>query len=328
MRIICPDSKLSKKERVSEILLCIEEWIGSDAMKNLIELFGGDIALKMPFERYVHWLNEFVEIWNYRSRLQLKKEENERWNVFDDKFVLEHSDEIMNCVSELGLVQETCPVIDPDYILPLGGARYSNLDRPKYVHKVYGNMRSRNAEKEITIVALSGTRPISDKERAAIDTYAPEAQTEFDAICKGLEIAFQLDGAYEQTEHVDDNINLCSIIRRYDYRNHNTKIASLAAPSSEPSRRANSRDTFEYFLKYYDIKEGDNVLLATSQIYAPYQLLKFVDLAIEGSFNVDCIGYSMAEKELLAKPSNFLQEIKAAVNAMDMFVRNYSLNAE
>lgn len=326
MRIVCPDSKLSRRERVSEMLFCIETWSCSSAMKNLIELFGGDIASEMPLEEYVHWLNEFVEIWNYRSRLQLKKEESERWNVFDDKFVLDHSDEIMNCVSELGLVQETCPVITPDYILPLGGARYSNLDRPAYAYKIYKNMGSGSAKKDVHIVALSGTRLISDKERAAVDSYAPEAKTEFDAICKGLEIAFQLDGGYEQTGHADDNINLCSIIRNYGYRNRNTKIASLAAPSSDPSRRANSRDTFEYFLKSYNIKTGNNVLLVTSQIYAPYQLLKFVDLAIEGNFDVDCIGYSMAEKETLAKPSNFLQEVKATVNAMDMFVSKYNLN--
>ena len=37
---------------------------------------------------------------------------------------------------------------------------------------------------------------------------------------------------------------------------------------------------------------------------------------IDGDFNVDCIGYAMDNKEALAKPSNFLQEVKGAINAM------------
>lgn len=135
-------------------------------------------------------------------------------------------------------------------VAPLGGARYSNLDRPMYAGNIYHKIRNANKDQEINIVAL-------------------------------------------------------------------------AAPSTEPSRRANSRDTFEYFLDYYHIKKGDNLLLVTSQIYVPYQWLKFIDLALEGAFHVECVGYSMCEKEAFAKPSNFLQEIKGTVNAIAILMKKY-----
>ena len=97
-------------------------------------------------------------------------------------------------------------------VAPLGGARYSNLDRPMYAGNIYHKIRNANKDQEINIVAL-------------------------------------------------------------------------AAPSTEPSRRANSRDTFE--------------------------------------FHVECVGYSMCEKEALAKPSNFLQEIKGTVNAIAILMKKY-----
>lgn len=323
MRIVCPSSELCKNERVFELISNIEKWVNSNAMNNLVELFGGNKNQEFTFRQYIVWLNEFVEVWNYRSRILGNSEENERWNIYDDVFVKKYKTEIMDCVSELGLVQESYPLLVPDYILPLGGARYSNLNRPIYANLIYKKVREIDDEKKISIVALSGMRVINDKERTAINTYAPEAKTEFDAICKGLEIAFKLNGNYKQNGHNDENINLCSLIRKYDFNKKNIDITSLAAPSSDILRRANSRDTFKYFLKHYNVKKNDNILLVTSQIYVPYQLLNFIDLAIEGGFNVDCVGYSMREKEMLAKPSNFLQEVKGAVNAINIFLKKY-----
>lgn len=322
MKCVCPDSNLEKHERIREIFRNIEEWIQSDALQSLVRLFGGEKMETAPLKAQIQWLNNFVEIWDYRSRNQ-NTDVNERWNVFDDEFVLKHKDEIMNCATKLGLVQETTAVRIPDYIIPLGGARYSNLDRPMYAGNIYHKIRNANKDQEINIVALAGSRPINEKERAATDTYAPDAVTEFDAICRGLEEAFYLNGKYRQDNKHDENINLCSAVRTYECELPHTNIIALAAPSTEPLRRANSRDTFEYFLDYYHIKKGDNLLLVTSQIYVPYQWLKFIDLALEGAFHVECVGYSMCEKEALAKPSNFLQEIKGTVNAIAILMKKY-----
>ena len=322
MKIVCPNSNMGKKERKEKLLINMEKWIRSDAMNHLIDLFGGTILQTDNFKNYMHWINEFAEIWNYRARNSFQNQENERWNVSDDEYVQNNKEEIMRCVLELGLVEETVPSKIPDFILPLGGARYSNLYRAQYANKIYQDIKKNNSEKQMKVIALSGTRPISDKERNEVDTYAFGAKTEFDAICSGLEIAFGLrKEEYEEERNINENINLCSVVRKYKSDDKNTQIISLAAPSSNSERRANSRDTFEYFLDRYHIKRQDNILLVTSQIYVPYQLLKFVDLALEGEFNVECVGYRMDEKGMLSKTSNFLQEVKGTINAINMLVQ-------
>ena len=96
MKCVCPDSNLEKHERIREIFRNIEEWIQSDALQSLVRLFGGEKMETAPLKAQIQWLNNFVEIWDYRSRNQ-NTDVNERWNVFDDEFVLKHKDEIMNC---------------------------------------------------------------------------------------------------------------------------------------------------------------------------------------------------------------------------------------
>ena len=310
MILKCPDSNLSMEDRIIYLLNNIEEWINLKPLKELVALFGG---ISDNNVNYITYLNEFVEVWNYRAALQDK---NERWNIYDDEFVDKNKRTIMACVKELGLVDSSVPRSSADYILPLGGARFSNLYRTQYAHEAYNEIRKKDSTKKIQVIALSGTRMINEKERYAVDTYAKGAETEYDAICKGLESAFEISDSYQEDVKDDCNINLCSRVRHYETESEYQEIWSLAAPSNDPKRRANSRDTFEFFLKYFKIKKGDSILLVTSQIYVPYQLMKFMDLAIDGEFNVDCIGYAMDTKEALARPSNFLQEVKGAVNAM------------
>ena len=86
MKCVCPDSNLEKHERIREIFRNIEEWIQSDALQSLVRLFGGEKMETAPLKAQIQWLNNFVEIWDYRSRNQ-NTDVNERWNVFDDEFV-------------------------------------------------------------------------------------------------------------------------------------------------------------------------------------------------------------------------------------------------
>lgn len=166
-------------------------------------------------------------------------------------------------------------------------------------------------------------RPIAQEEKSSIFSYAPHAETEFDAINAGLETVLSLSLLYTETIKSNPNINLCSRIRRYKENHKGCPVFSLAAPSSSPQRRANSRDTFKFFLDSFQIDPQDSLLLVTSQIYVPYQLLKFADLAIDKGFNVDCVGYSTQDGSGFQKPSNYLQEIKATVNSIYYLYSRY-----
>lgn len=83
-------------------------------------------------------------------------------------------------------------------------------------------------------------------------------------------------------------------------------------------------DTFEFFLKQYEMGVGTKILLVTTSIYVPFQLMKFTDLAMEGGFYVDCIGNrSYKHSPQVLNTASYLQELKAAINAIYVLSEKY-----
>ena len=307
IRIKCPKMG-DKEERISELFDCLSKWIYSDELTELISLFGGNNISESyvgNLKKDIISLSNFSKVWDYRQG-------KERWEVKDESFVTDNSKYIIERMKKLGLCDITTPQFVPDYILPLGGARLSNYDRPQMAKKIVDDYNLKGKY----IVALSGTRPISEIERPFVDKYAYGAKTEYEAINAGLESTFNIS-EYKENRKDNENINLCSAIRKYKVLYEDNTIFSLASPSSAPDvRRANSYDTFNYFLNSFSIGKKSKLLLVTSCIYVPFQLLKFVNLAIEGGFEVDCIGSTVVDTEKFSKPSNYLQEVKATIDAI------------
>lgn len=308
-RIKCPDSGSTKEERINGLMDSCFEWVYSDPMRKLIRMFGGTfLSDKMGANRRldIEEVHDFVKKWDFRGG-------KERWDVADDSFVNDNREAILAKAALLGMTDITTPQCEPDYILPLGGARMANYDRPMMAKVVMDKYAYRNK----TIVALSGTRPLNETERPYLKHYAPEdVSTEYDAISAGLEKAFSL-GEYDEEYISNENPNLCSAVRKYNKQYNDSYLYSLAAPSSDPdNRRANSYDTFKYLLEHFNIGKGDKLLLVTSCIYVPFQYLKFMNLAIDGEFEVDCIGTDVAGSASMSKASNYLQEIKGTVDAI------------
>lgn len=324
IRIKCPSSKIKKQERIDQLYGNLKEWIYSDALNDLLVLYNVTINEHLDFKEYVKELQAAAsESWDFR-RKKAKKENSaepiERWLVEDEQFVLDHQKTILENARKLGLIDITDPLFVPDYICPLGGARLANLYRCLAAQSVIDE----NGWKNKKIVALSGTRPISEIELPYLEQYAKDASTEYDAICKGLEHAFALDD-YQEKRIVSKNVNSCAAIREYKKKYHGSMVYSVAAPSSAPdTRRANSVDTFKYFLDQFNVNRNEKILLTTSCIYQPFQLLRFIMLGLEHDFEVDCIGVGAnIDGTSFSKPSNYLQEIKATIDAVKNFCDKY-----
>ena len=307
----------SKAERFLQMTETIYAWIRQDAMKQLISLFGGDAKkLDSPLKESLPYLESFVKRWDFRAQ----KGGTERWAIVDNEFVKDHETEILLQMKSLGLIGRTKPALEPDFILPLGGARRANFNRIQMVKKILD-------KEEFTgkhIVALSGFRPLNGVELPFISEYAPNAGTEFDAINGAIEIVFGVR-EYDEQKSYRENENLCSAQRTYLTEYRNCQIVSLAAPSGEPGRRANSMDTFRQFLRQFPIKAGQKILLVTSCIYVPYQLCRFQELALEGDFTVDCIGVSddLLQGSPRSGAASYLQETKATVDAISLLIQSY-----
>lgn len=312
IKIECPDSTYSKEERIKLLFENIKSWIYSKEFINLVELFGGNLNPKDSFEYNMNYLIEFTKKWDFRSKIIGT---NERWNINNQDYN-ENSDKILEDIKALGFVEKTIPNSNPDFILPLGGARIANFKRPEYAKEIIDKFNYKN----INIVSLSTFRLISEKEKEDKINYSSDIVYEFDAINKGLEKTFNVS-VYNEEFSNNKNINLKYCIRTYNNYKEN-KIYSVAAPSSNPEKRANSRDTFEFFFKKFNIKEKSNLLLITSQIYVTYQFLKFVDLAIENNINIECIGYQMDTNNKI-NINLYLQEIKSTIDAINNLYEKY-----
>ncbi len=329
-RFLCPECGRSASERQEEILTQIDNWVSSDAMGELTEAFGG----KKPsgnLKEKITGLNEFAEVWDYRK----KAAGAERWELTEDPELTEKKDLIMDCVTRLGLVSITEPAASPDYIVPLGGARRSNYARPLKAREVIDGFGLSGKK----VVGLSSLRPINDIERPFVDAYAPGAKNEYEAMCAGIAKSFGLvreeasedvcshenmsrQRLFTEDFHNHENVNLRWAVTEFNEAYAGNRLSVLAAPSSDPGRRANSRDTFEFLLEKMSIKPGDRLLLVTSCIYVPFQLLRFMDLAVERGFYVDCIGMENNDSTgtAFSHLANYCQETKAAVNAAKALV--------
>lgn len=311
IRFQCPPCHLDKETRKSMLRDSIRPWVESEALQDLVTLFGGEYPKNLELSEKVKWLNSFADIWDYRKK---QAQGGERWNLQEDPTVLENRDAILECVRQLGLMDIRHPLEEPDYILPLGGARLSNYARPLTAKEEI----DRASLTGKTIVALSGKRPINEVELEFLQEFAPNATTEFDAISTGMEKCFSLKPEFDEYSHVTQNPNLSWTRRKYLETYAGNAVFSLAAPSSDEIRRANSRDTFCFFLEQFDIKEGDKLLLVTSCLYVPFQLLRFMDLAIDHGFYVDCIGMpnDNSKGTSFSLVTGYCQETKAAINAV------------
>lgn len=329
-RFVCPYADSNRENRINKINDQIKEWISSDDLLYLLTLFNADI-MKIydgDLHEQLNKLVAFSNVWDYRKIqshvVTTKEREAARWLLEDDEFIKANTENILNAVNNLGLINVTEPLYsDYDYIIILGGARYTNLYRCMEAAKVVNEKSLTNC----SIIALGAMRPIAESERYAVDTYAPEAQTEFDALNSGVSYAFNKANKirFTQDSYEDENANLSWCIRHYELNNTENDIYLVAAPTTDPKRRANSADSYKFFFDKFKPESGSRILLCTSSIYIPYQHMKFFAYDIDYNIQSDMIGISelISNDCTLSKPVNYLQEVRAALMAMESFVSNY-----
>lgn len=324
-RILCPKVGMTKQERIDAVLIEFDRWVRREAMLELIRAFGGD-----PFQLNqgsavdaLRYLKSFAVVWDYRKKQSFaatKEGEAARWLLKADESTVGKETLVYHAAEELGLIGTERTVFETaDYVLPLGGARLSNLYRCQAARSVVDQLKG-----QTKVVALSGMRPISETEREGyVDTYAPRANTEFDAISAGMCCAFGISDCYEDLVEPNKNPNLCATVRHFSETYRGSALYALAAPSSVPERRANSADCFHDFFRRFSVPEGAKLINCTSQIYCTYQHVRALAFAIEYGVEFDTIGFH--GDGALSQPVNYLQEIKSTIDAMndfaDQFVR-------
>ena len=272
---ICGSDEIETRKKLEE---GIKQWLVSPELTEIVEAFGGEYPDVDDTKYLVNWLLEFSEKWDYRQKQNTTTDgrnvEALRWAVNGSQISEEQQKAVFDGINMLGLKNVSIPRYDfYDYILVLGGARMACLYRTKYARELISKME----QAPQAVVLLSGMRPVSDTERNMTDLYAPTALTEFDLINAGAEQSFELSGEYEEIKYMNANMNKSWAIRIYLNLEYEFQLQSLCGPSSNPeSRRANSADTFAFFVERQRMKSGSRVLMVTSQIYVPYQQMEAI----------------------------------------------------
>lgn len=82
-RIICPDARLPREERIACVVKEFDKWISDPHFVELVQRFGGTMDASAPATDKIKWLKEeFVDIWDYRKRQKsalTKEGEAARW---------------------------------------------------------------------------------------------------------------------------------------------------------------------------------------------------------------------------------------------------------
>mgnify|MGYP001623710205 CR=1 FL=1 len=311
------------------MLVQLKCWLDSPELKKIVLSFGGDLPAELPIKEKLSWLLEFSDRWDYRRMQKTQDQktgENARWKVNSKNITPEQEKAVAEGIFQLGLTGVQIPECKNfDYVLALGGARFSCFYRPQYAAELlkYKIIKA----KEIAL--LSGMRPILESEREATDSYAPQAETEYDLINSGGEKAFHLKKEYIEERYHNENVNLNWAVRKY-LSDNEISVSSFSGPSSDPeNRRANSSDTYKFFLKKKQIQSGSKLLLITSQIYVPYQQIEAVrTLGIPYGLYIETVGFPIEwGKKLqgMMETANYLQEIRSTIQAANRFINSVQM---
>ncbi|MGD0284394.1 MAG: hypothetical protein ABSB12_02275 [Candidatus Saccharimonadales bacterium] len=290
----------------------LETFVSNPGLVELANLFGVDVLPGTTTEKLSALQEIASQHWDFRKGAErqavdwndelLDKEGTEQWNV------------VFAAADKLGLVQSSKPVNKhPKTLAILGGANKSPLDRLKYGLSVVDDFDQ--------LVYLGSSRAITDAERPKIADYAPNAKTEFDLGCRAFEELL--------SAKIVDEINIQRDgdtwgMRLYEFDVDGVKKHGFALSTpfeigeGENKRRANTYDNYRFFADRAELSQDPDhtVVSITNAFYTAGQHLPAVqELTLPYGVKVETVGYDAQYNGVVRKPSQLLQETKAAIDA-------------
>lgn len=303
------DAHLPRAENELQLALELESWIRSEPLRALAAAWGGVVPRgDHDVLKLYDWFDQFSAThWDFRRG-------RERSLALESGLTTEQVRASHDSSEALGMVDALRPSRqDYDYVLVLGGLARACLTRPRFVAELVGR-----GIKFGEIVALGGTRPLGDAEKAFARSHGLDVASEFDALIEGVMLAF---GISERPDIITGssrgNVEFSgSASARFGTRS----ISVIAAPSTEPgSRRANTADTFTWWADKAAPLDGKHVLIVTAAIYVPYQSASAIEnLGITFNASTETVGISADAARLGGRTQAFssedyLQEIRSAI---------------
>jgi hypothetical protein len=300
------DPFASKDDLVTEI----DRWISSEPINELVDAFGGAVADADDVRTRLEQLAMFSERWDFRRGAERNLAKTEEF--------AESRTELVNAAARaLGLVDSALPRFARyDHVVVLGGLIRACILRPRLAASVVSSGVAVG-----TVTGIGAFRPLRGHEHALGNAAGLEGvETEFDAMLAGMCDAFSLGEPRSQRgADVPDNPYLSWRIREYE-RDSGTTVGVVAAPTTEPARRANTPDSYRFLAEeLIRFEEGEHLLVITSAIYVPFQhadAIRMLGLGYDvhiDTMGVDATVYREPALRQSFTPSNYLQEVRSAI---------------
>jgi len=296
------------------LLADVAAWTGSDAMRSLLEPYGGSLPGTGTVEDLAY-LEEFSAVhWDFRAG-------RERHETAAKKLDPDQERGVTEAALALGLGADAKPRLEHyTHVLVLGGLVASCLFRTRFAAELLAEGIGADH-----VTGVGGFRPLgpTDREAAAMSGIQCGAY-EVDAIEASLKHAFGIEGEPEVDEGGDPLLAPGRAWKVATYAAGPVKVRAVAAPSSQPDRRrADTVDTCRFWAdEVVDLAPGDSVLVVTSAPYTAFQHCDAIaHMGLPYGVAVDTVGVDPAtlQEEHFRKEhsaSGYLQEVRSAIRSM------------
>ena len=214
-----------------------------------------------------------------------------------------------------------------DHVLILGGLVRGCFNRTRTT----ASLLKSGAVEARTITALCGFRPLSGADGKPVVNAPSEVELaeflgfahlrdEFEAMDESMRLFFDLHRPHS-VEGVESD-DTTERWRLHRYEEDGVLLRTLAAPSTERGRRADTMDSLRFFAEPIEKLESTNsILLVTTAIYVPYQnAVALRALAWRYGVTVTTVGVSGRELadidarlQQTFRPDNYLSEIRSSI---------------
>ncbi|NGM14334.1 hypothetical protein ENC19_17510 [Verrucosispora sp. CWR15] len=304
------------------IVADVHHWATSAPMRDLVDAFGGAFPATSDDLTatgvLLKWLDDFsAGCWNFRAGA-------ERPAAPEPELDGDTRALVLSAAVALGLVEATKPLHEQyTHLIVLGGMARACLQRTSYAAALINGGFVGRPE----VAALGSFRPLATEEQALLAAHgAAGGATEMDAMDAGVQRYLGLRSPIDDESVLDgSNQNLSWRVRTYQ-RDDTPTVRVLAAPSSDPARRANTGDTQRYWAQRLQLTAEDRVLVVTSAIYVPFQHADAIrTLGVPFGVDVDTVGVEAdwSHEPTLHQPvtpGKYLQEIRSGIRSMRWLV--------
>ncbi|HUY53116.1 MAG TPA: hypothetical protein VMV24_00895 [Candidatus Dormibacteraeota bacterium] len=286
----------------------LESFVLNPGLVELAGLFGVEDLPEASEDKLAVLQDVAIQHWDFRKGAERQAV---NWNdeLLDQEGTIQWNT-VFEAADKLGLVHDSEPVNKhPDYLVILGGANKAPFDRLRYGLSVIEDFDQ--------IVYLGSSREVNDTEREKAKDYAPDAKTEFDLGSGAFET---LLGAKLTDERTIVRNGDTWGMRFYEFEvNGKTKTGFvLSTPQTIGEKRATTYDNYKFLVGMAELdKNSDKTVVAvTTGFYTKGQHLPAVEeLTLPYGVQVETVGHSAEYSGVVRKPSQLLQETKAAIDA-------------